>query len=137
AVGGRLPVIVEQTAYRVMREGLTTVHKHAAGTETEVLLAYRPDRLDVEVRNGLCGRARWASCSRTRPRTTLRPRSARSRPGTRCSRPDHHQAAAQRVRRPWRLPRRGGAQTPGRPDRARTPGDPGRRAGPVQRGDRT
>lgn len=52
----RLPVIVEQTAYRVVREGLTNVHKHAAGAETEVVLRYLPDRLDVEVRNGPPGR---------------------------------------------------------------------------------
>jgi signal transduction histidine kinase len=46
-----LPVTVERTAYRVIQEGLTNVHKHAAGATTEVILSYEPSRLVVTVRN--------------------------------------------------------------------------------------
>ncbi|MEW9554008.1 sensor histidine kinase [Nonomuraea sp. NPDC050783] len=42
---------VERTAYRVVQEALTNVHKHAADARTDVRLRYRPGALEVEVRN--------------------------------------------------------------------------------------
>ncbi|MER7210475.1 histidine kinase [Streptosporangium sp. NPDC000239] len=41
----------ERTAYRVVQEALTNVHKHAGGAETEVRLRYRATELEVLVRN--------------------------------------------------------------------------------------
>ena len=46
-----LPLGVELTAYRVVKEALTNTLKHAGGARAEVLLRYRPDSLDVEVRD--------------------------------------------------------------------------------------
>ncbi|KUF19522.1 MULTISPECIES: sensor histidine kinase [Streptomyces] len=43
---------VEETAYRVVQEALTNVHKHAAGAKTFVRLAYRPDEIAMQVENG-------------------------------------------------------------------------------------
>ena len=48
---GPLPLTVERTAYRVVQEALTNIHKHAPEAETEVALDYRDDALHVEVRN--------------------------------------------------------------------------------------
>lgn len=42
---------VEQTAYRVVQEALTNVHKHAAGAKTYVRLAHRPSEVAVQVEN--------------------------------------------------------------------------------------
>ncbi|MEU6788629.1 histidine kinase [Nonomuraea angiospora] len=42
---------VERTAYRVVQEALTNVHKHAGDAATDVLIRYRPEELEVEVRN--------------------------------------------------------------------------------------
>ncbi|MBB1257280.1 sensor histidine kinase [Streptomyces alkaliterrae] len=42
---------VEQTAYRVVQEALTNVHKHAAGAATVVRLAYRAAEVAVRVEN--------------------------------------------------------------------------------------
>jgi signal transduction histidine kinase len=47
----RLPVIVEQTAYRVVQEALTNVHKHAGDSRTEVVIGYLAGSLEVSVRN--------------------------------------------------------------------------------------
>jgi signal transduction histidine kinase len=46
-----LPATVERTAYRLVQEALTNVHKHAAGAATEICLKYGAERLDVIVRN--------------------------------------------------------------------------------------
>ncbi|MFJ5601391.1 sensor histidine kinase [Micromonospora parva] len=47
-----LPATLGRTAYRVVREALTNVRKHAADAETVVGLHYLPDGLEVLVRNG-------------------------------------------------------------------------------------
>jgi signal transduction histidine kinase len=46
-----LPLLVEHAAYRVVREALTNVHKHADQAATEVLVRYLPTALEVIVRN--------------------------------------------------------------------------------------
>ncbi|CAM5663507.1 histidine kinase OS=Streptomyces alboniger OX=132473 GN=CP975_14360 PE=4 SV=1 [Streptomyces alboniger] len=43
---------VEQTAYRVVQEALTNVHKHAAGAKTYVRLAHRGSEIAMQVENG-------------------------------------------------------------------------------------
>ncbi|QFQ97972.1 sensor histidine kinase [Streptomyces phaeolivaceus] len=43
---------VEQTAYRVVQEALTNVHKHAAGAKTQVRLAHRAAEIAMQVENG-------------------------------------------------------------------------------------
>ena len=53
-VGGeprRLPATVERTAYRLVQEALTNVHKHAGNAPTEVGVGYGRDCLEVAVRN--------------------------------------------------------------------------------------
>jgi signal transduction histidine kinase len=47
----RLPATVERTAYRLVQEALTNVHKHAANATTEVGVRYGRDWLEVTVRN--------------------------------------------------------------------------------------
>ncbi|MEU1387168.1 MULTISPECIES: histidine kinase [unclassified Nonomuraea] len=47
-----LPPTAERTAYRVVQEALTNVHKHAGDAETDVYVRYRPAELEVLVRNG-------------------------------------------------------------------------------------
>ncbi|WP_055569623.1 sensor histidine kinase [Streptomyces atriruber] len=42
---------VEQTAYRVVQEALTNVHKHAAGAKTYVRLAHRHAEIAMQVEN--------------------------------------------------------------------------------------
>ncbi|MFJ4695141.1 sensor histidine kinase [Streptomyces sp. NPDC088766] len=42
---------VEQTAYRVVQEALTNVHKHAAGAKTYVRLAHRVAEIAMQVEN--------------------------------------------------------------------------------------
>lgn len=48
---GYLPE-VEQTAYRVIQEGLTNVHKHAPGAKTRVRVAHRGSEIAMQVENG-------------------------------------------------------------------------------------
>ncbi|WEH40172.1 histidine kinase [Streptomyces sp. AM 2-1-1] len=43
---------VERTAYRVVQEALTNVHKHAAGAKTWVRLAHREAEVAMQVENG-------------------------------------------------------------------------------------
>jgi signal transduction histidine kinase len=43
---------VESTAYRVVQEALTNVHKHAAGAKTHVRLAHRGSEIAMQVENG-------------------------------------------------------------------------------------
>ncbi|MDG4807090.1 histidine kinase [Micromonospora sp. WMMD1120] len=47
-----VPETLGRTAYRVVREALTNVRKHAADADTVVCLRYLPDGLEVVVRNG-------------------------------------------------------------------------------------
>ncbi|WP_133912320.1 sensor histidine kinase [Streptomyces sp. NBC_00582] len=42
---------IEQTAYRVVQEALTNVHKHAAGAKTHVRLAHRVAEIAMQVEN--------------------------------------------------------------------------------------
>ncbi|MDN3023123.1 histidine kinase [Streptomyces sp. S.PB5] len=42
---------IEQTAYRVVQEALTNVHKHAAGAKTHVRLAHRRSEIAMQVEN--------------------------------------------------------------------------------------
>lgn len=46
-----LPIMVQNTAHRVVREALTNVHKHAGPVHTEIRLTYHPDALEVQVSN--------------------------------------------------------------------------------------
>ncbi|MER5771582.1 sensor histidine kinase [Streptomyces sp. NPDC001985] len=48
---------VEQTAYRVVQEALTNVHKHAAGAKVMVRLAHRDAEFAMQVENGAPGAA--------------------------------------------------------------------------------
>ena len=47
----QLEASVELNAYRVAQEGLTNALKHAGGAEVQVLLRYRTDEIEVEVRD--------------------------------------------------------------------------------------
>src|SRR5206468_610228 len=42
----------DRAAYRIVQEGLTNAHKHAAGAPVTVALRFEPDSLLVEVVNG-------------------------------------------------------------------------------------
>lgn len=42
---------IEQTAFRVVQEALTNVHKHAAGAKTHVRLAHRESEIAMQVEN--------------------------------------------------------------------------------------
>ncbi|MFM9444551.1 sensor histidine kinase [Streptomyces acidiscabies] len=44
--------VIEQTAFRVVQEALTNVHKHAAGAKTYVRLAHRDEEIAMQVENG-------------------------------------------------------------------------------------
>ncbi|MFB7516377.1 sensor histidine kinase [Streptomyces sp. NPDC056144] len=48
------PPEVEQTAYRVVQEALTNVHKHAVGASVVVRLAHREAEVAMQVENGPC-----------------------------------------------------------------------------------
>ncbi|MGW6559273.1 sensor histidine kinase [Streptomyces hydrogenans] len=49
---GGYPPEVERTAYRVVQEALTNVHKHAPGAEVVVRLAHRGAEVAMQVENG-------------------------------------------------------------------------------------
>ncbi|MFG3260314.1 sensor histidine kinase [Streptomyces sp. NPDC048172] len=49
--GEECPPPVEQTAYRVVQEALTNVHKHAAGARTRVRVAHREAEVALQVEN--------------------------------------------------------------------------------------
>ncbi|MBQ1089554.1 sensor histidine kinase [Streptomyces sp. B93] len=55
---------VEQTAFRVVQEALTNVHKHAAGAKTYVRLAHRASEIAMQVENEPPPEASSASSAR-------------------------------------------------------------------------
>ncbi|MEU7323283.1 histidine kinase [Streptomyces griseoviridis] len=62
--GRGYPAQVEQTAYRVVQEALTNVHKHAAGAKTHVRLAHRSAEIAMQVENEPPPEAASASSAR-------------------------------------------------------------------------
>ena len=46
-----LPRGVDLSAYRIVQEGLTNVLKHAHASDADVIVRYRPDELEIEVRD--------------------------------------------------------------------------------------
>jgi signal transduction histidine kinase len=46
-----LPQAVDLSAYRIVQEGLTNVLKHAGATHADVVVRYRPDELQIDVRD--------------------------------------------------------------------------------------
>jgi signal transduction histidine kinase len=52
-----LPRGVDLSAYRIVQEGLTNALKHARATDADVTVRYRPDELEVEVRDNGQGSA--------------------------------------------------------------------------------
>ncbi len=50
--------VVGRTAYRIVREALTNVHKHAPGAPTRVEMRYTPDGVGLTVRNAVPSRHR-------------------------------------------------------------------------------
>jgi signal transduction histidine kinase len=46
-----LPRGVDLSAYRIVQEGLTNALKHAHASDAEVIFRYRPDELEIEVRD--------------------------------------------------------------------------------------
>jgi signal transduction histidine kinase len=49
-----LPRGIELSAYRIVQEGLTNALKHARASDADVTVRYRPDELEIEIRdNGL------------------------------------------------------------------------------------
>ena len=49
--GGPLPAEVDLAAYRILQEALTNVVKHSADPRAEVVIAHRPDGIDLTVAN--------------------------------------------------------------------------------------
>jgi signal transduction histidine kinase len=52
-----LPRGVDLSAYRIVQEGLTNVLKHAGASDADVIVRYRPDEVEIEVRDNGNGRA--------------------------------------------------------------------------------
>jgi signal transduction histidine kinase len=46
-----LPRGIDLSAYRIVQEGLTNVLKHAAASDADVIVRYRPDEVEIEVRD--------------------------------------------------------------------------------------
>ncbi len=46
-----LPRGIDLSAYRIVQEGLTNALKHARATNADVTVRYRPDELQIEVRD--------------------------------------------------------------------------------------
>src|ERR671937_1184563 len=53
-----LPRAIDLSAYRIVQEGLTNALKHARASGADVTLRYRPDELQLEVRDDGIGAAR-------------------------------------------------------------------------------
>ena len=52
-----LPRGLDLSAYRIVQEGLTNVLKHAGASDADVVVRYRPDEVEIEVRDNGNGRA--------------------------------------------------------------------------------
>jgi signal transduction histidine kinase len=52
-----LPRAIELSAYRIVQEGLTNALKHARASAADVIVRYRPDELQLEVRDDGIGTA--------------------------------------------------------------------------------
>jgi signal transduction histidine kinase len=52
-----LPRGIELSAYRIVQEGLTNALKHSRATKADVIVRYRPDELQLEVRDNGMGTA--------------------------------------------------------------------------------
>jgi signal transduction histidine kinase len=52
-----LPRGIDLSAYRIVQEGLTNALKHAHATDADVTVSYRPDELELEVRDNGSGGA--------------------------------------------------------------------------------
>ncbi len=52
-----LPRGVDLSAYRIVQEGLTNALKHARASDADVIVRYRPDELEIEVRDNGQGSA--------------------------------------------------------------------------------
>ena len=50
-----LPRGVDLSAYRIVQEGLTNALKHAHASDADVTVRYRPDELEIEVRDNGAG----------------------------------------------------------------------------------
>lgn len=48
---GRIPAVVDATAYRIVREALTNSLRHAHAGRVEIVVRHDPERLDVRVRD--------------------------------------------------------------------------------------
>jgi signal transduction histidine kinase len=46
-----LPRGIDLSAYRIVQEGLTNALKHARASDADVIVRYRPDELEIEVRD--------------------------------------------------------------------------------------
>jgi signal transduction histidine kinase len=46
-----LPRGIDLSAYRIVQEGLTNVLKHAGASDADVIVRYRPDEVEIEVRD--------------------------------------------------------------------------------------
>ena len=52
-----LPRGIDLSAYRIVQEGLTNALKHARASDADVTVRYRPDELEIEVRDNGQGSA--------------------------------------------------------------------------------
>ncbi len=48
-----VPVMVQHTAYRMVQEALTNIHKHAGMAATQVVVRYLPSALEVTIKNSV------------------------------------------------------------------------------------
>ena len=53
----RFHAAIDLSAYRIVQEGLTNALKHAHASDADVIVRYRPDELEIEVRDNGQGSA--------------------------------------------------------------------------------